>query len=90
MLNLSLFAFQPNFPNVDLPEENPGLLTIDAGNFQAPKIAPELKDLDHTTEYISRIVDLENRVKVLKQQLTTMDQAEKSAALVQQVSSLEE
>jgi hypothetical protein len=80
-------AFQPNFPDVDVPDGNPDLLPIDTGGSQAPKIAPEPKDLDHTAEYISRI---KSRVKVLKQQtLIAMDQAEKSAALSQQVSSLE-
>jgi hypothetical protein len=91
MLKLSSFAFQSNFPDVDLPEENLGLLTVDVGSFHAPETTPEPKDLDHTAGYISRIVDLKDRVKVLRQQtLTAMDQAEKSAALGQQMSSLEE
>jgi hypothetical protein len=66
-LKFSLFAFQPKFPNVALPKENLGWRPIDTGSFQAPEIAPEPKDLDHTTEYVSWIADLKDRVKVLKQ-----------------------
>jgi hypothetical protein len=74
-----------------MPEGNRDLLPIDTGCSHALEIAPEPKDLDHTAESISRITDLEGRLKAFKQQaLAAMKQAKKSAALSQHVSSLEE
>jgi hypothetical protein len=74
-----------------MPEGNCDLLPIDTGCSHALEIAPEPEDLDHTADSISRIADLEGRLKAFKQQaLAAMKQAKKSAALSQHVSSLEE
>jgi hypothetical protein len=67
------------------------LLPTDAVGSQAPEIVPKPEDFPHTAEHVQRIADLENQVKMLKQQaLTTMDQAAKSAALSGHVICLEE
>jgi hypothetical protein len=64
---------------------------MDTAGSQAPEIVPEPEDFEHTAEHIQRIADLENQVRMQKQQdLTAMDQAVKSAALSEQLSSLEE
>jgi hypothetical protein len=57
------FAFQPNFPDVDVPEGDRDLLPIDT----ASSVAPEPEVLDHTAEHILRIAYLESQVKVFKQ-----------------------
>jgi hypothetical protein len=66
------------------------LLPIDTTSSQAHEVYSEPKTVDHCAEHLSQIADLEEWVKVLKQQITTaMEQAKKSAALSQKVSSLE-
>jgi hypothetical protein len=86
-----LFFFQPNFPDVDMPERDPDFLPIDTTSSQAPEVASAPKTADRTLEYIRRIADLKDRVKFLKRQvISAMDQTEKSPALSQKVSSLED
>jgi hypothetical protein len=63
------FAFQPNFPDVDIPEGDRDLLPIDTASSQALEIAPKLEVLDHCAEHLSRIAVLKGLVKVLKQQM---------------------
>jgi hypothetical protein len=66
------------------------LLPIDTTSSQAHEVHSEPKTADRCAEHLSRIVDLEERVKVLKQHIiAAMEQAKKSAALYQKVSSLE-
>jgi uncharacterized coiled-coil protein SlyX len=61
---------------------------IDVVSSQVPKVSTEPES---STEYTGRIADLEGRLKSLKQQtITATNQAKKSAALSQKVSSLEE
>jgi hypothetical protein len=58
---------------------------------QVPVVSSEANSFDRTTEYTRRIADLEDWLKAMKQKIiTSMIQAEKSAALSQKVSSLEE
>jgi hypothetical protein len=84
-----LLSFQPNFPNVDMPEGDRDLLPINTTTSQDPEVPPKSKILDRSAEYIGRIADLEGRVGVLKQQImNAIVQAEKSASLSQKVSSL--
>jgi hypothetical protein len=77
-----LLSFLPIFPDVDMPEKDRGLLSIEYDQFPGSEVASKPETLDHTTEYIGIITDLEDQVRVLKQQImTAMDQAEKFAAL---------
>jgi hypothetical protein len=74
-------------PDVKALERDRGLLPIDTTSSQAHEVYSEPKTVDHCTEHLSQIADLEERVKVLKQQITAaMEQAKKSAALSQKVS----
>jgi hypothetical protein len=65
-IKFASFAFQPNFPDVDMPEGDRDLMPIDTASSQAPDVASAPEIIDHTAEYIGRIMDLEDRVKVLK------------------------
>jgi hypothetical protein len=74
-----------------VPKGDHNLLSIDIASSRAPKIASEHEVLDRTAEHNLRIAYLKGRVKVLNHQImTAMDQAEKSAALCQKVSFVEE
>jgi hypothetical protein len=88
---LFLFAFfQPIFPNGDVPERNHDL-PKDTASSQDPEFFLESEIVDHTAAYVQRVVDIEGRVKMLKQQvIIAMEQAKRSSLLLlRTVSSLE-
>jgi predicted nucleic acid-binding Zn-ribbon protein len=65
-------------------------MPIDTTSSQAHEGYSEPKTVNHYAEHRSRIADFEEQVKVLKQQIiAAMEQAKKSAALSQKVSSFE-
>jgi hypothetical protein len=67
-----------------------GLLPIDTTSSQAPEAPRVPETFNVCAEHLSTIVDLESRVTILKHQtMNAMDQAKKSSALSQKLSSLE-
>jgi hypothetical protein len=65
------------------------LLPIDIASSQAPVVPSKPESPDRCAEHLSRIADLEGQVLILKHQtITVMDQAKKSSALSEKVSSL--
>jgi hypothetical protein len=65
-------------------------MPIDTTSSQAHEGYSKPKTVNHYVEHRSQIADLEEQVKVLKQQIiAAMEQAKKSAALSQKVSSFE-
>jgi hypothetical protein len=67
------------------------LLPIDTTSSQAPEVPSKPESPDRYAEHLSRIVDLEGQVLILKHQtITVMDQAKKSSALSEKMSSLED
>jgi hypothetical protein len=91
VLEFVLFSLvQPNI-DVEICEIDCGLLPVDIASSHAPSVPSEPKSFDCCAEHLSRIADLEGRVSILKHQtMTAMDQAKKSSALSQKVSSLED
>jgi hypothetical protein len=86
-----LLLFHSTLADAQISKKNLGLPSINTVISQAPEVSSEPDPLDRTTEHVRRIADLEGRLNALKRQTTiAMGQDEKSAALSQKVSLLEE
>jgi hypothetical protein len=84
------FLFQCTLADAKILDKNISLPLLDTSAAQTPKAFLE-PDSDRIAKYVGRIADLEGRLNSLKKQTTiAMGRAEKSTALSQKVSLLED
>jgi hypothetical protein len=82
---------QPNIAKNNAPHENSNPQPNEAANFETMDCLDPPPEPMSNAEDARRIIDLDNRVNILKQQvITTLDKVEKSAGLEAIISSLEE